>query len=335
MAETQAALKDDTRKDSPPQTALIKKRPGDDALEMGFGSGESFALLQRAAGILANSSLVPEAYKGHLPNCIIALNMATRLRADPLMVMQNLYVVHGRPAWSAQFLIATINQCGRFSALRYEWKGEKGKPDWGCRAWAVEKATGEKLYGTWITWELVNAEGWVNKNGSKWRTMAEQMFTYRAGAWFVKAYAPELSMGLPTAEEVSDLTETVEVAPGVFEAAFEEELHPEPATVTQAENLAAQLKAQRASKPVQEPPAEEPEQEEEPLISKPSNTEGEDKRATLTSLFVAVAQIHGNQVATERLEMATGRRAVDKVKAEKLDAGIDELRKLQALKPRG
>ena len=37
---------------------------------------------------------------------LIAQNMARRMGADLLMVMQNLYVVHGRPGWSAQFLIA-------------------------------------------------------------------------------------------------------------------------------------------------------------------------------------------------------------------------------------
>lgn len=46
-------------------------------------------------------------------NCVIALDIALRMGAKPLMVMQNIYVVHGRPAWSAQCLIATLNQSGK------------------------------------------------------------------------------------------------------------------------------------------------------------------------------------------------------------------------------
>ena len=98
-------------------------------VSVGLTTLQGFELAQRAAKCLATSTLVPKEYQGNLSNCIIALNMAQRLGADPLMVMQNLYLVHGRPSWSAQFLIATFNQCGRFEALRYEWRSEKGKKE--------------------------------------------------------------------------------------------------------------------------------------------------------------------------------------------------------------
>lgn len=172
----------------------------------GFSSLKSFELAQRAAALLAKSSLVPKEYQNNLPNCVIALNMASRMGADPLMVMQNLYIVHGRPGWSSQFLISTFNTSGRFSALRYEWVGEEGKDSWGCRAWAIEKATEEKLVGSTITIELAKKEGWYQKNGSKWQTMPQQMLMYRAAAWFIRAYAPELAMGMHTEEEIIDIT---------------------------------------------------------------------------------------------------------------------------------
>ena len=171
----------------------------------GMDSAAGFATLQRVATMFAAATLVPDTFKNNLPNCAIAVHMALRMRADPLMVMQNLYVVHGRPGWSSQFLIATFNQCGRFSAIRFEWSGIEGKDDWGCTAWAIEKATGEKLAGSKITIALAKAEGWSSRAGSKWKTMPQQMMMYRAAAFFIRAYAPELAMGLPTAEEVEDI----------------------------------------------------------------------------------------------------------------------------------
>lgn len=174
-------------------------------VSVGFSSLQSFELLQRGAKLLAASTMVPTTYQNNLPNCVIALNMATRMGADPLMIMQNLYPVHGRPSWSAKFLIATFNLCGRFSSIRYNWKGTRGTKEWGCQAWAIEKATNTKLEGPWIDWALVEAEGWNRRNGSKWVTMPEKMFMYRAGAWFVDLYAAELSMGLSTAEEAHDV----------------------------------------------------------------------------------------------------------------------------------
>ncbi|MFM0101959.1 hypothetical protein PQR01_00225 [Paraburkholderia rhynchosiae] len=166
---------------------------------------QGFELMQRVSKAFAASTLVPKEYQGNLSNCMIALNLAERLKADALMVMQNLYIVHGRPGWSAQFLIATFNQCGRFSALRYEFFGTKGKDDWGCRAWAIEKETGEKIVGADIDIALAKKEGWYGKSGSKWQSMPQQMLMYRSAAWLVRAYAPEIAMGLPTADELADV----------------------------------------------------------------------------------------------------------------------------------
>jgi gas vesicle protein len=175
-----------------------------------------------------------------LSNCIIALNMANRMGADPLMVMQNLYLIEGRPAWSSQFIMAAINSCGRFSALRFELEdlGEKEveyqETSWvngrkqnsikkitvknlTCVAWAIERETGERIESSKITMEMAVKEGWYGKNGSKWQTMPEQMLRYRAASFFGRVYAPELLMGLRSAEEeqdkIIDVTPEKDVSP--------------------------------------------------------------------------------------------------------------------------
>lgn len=170
----------------------------------GFGNKQSLELALKAANILSKSTLVPVDYQNNLPNCVIALNMASRMNADPLMVMQNLYIVYGRPGWSSQFLISTFNTSGRFSALRYQWVGEKGTDSYGCIAWTIEKETSEKLEGSEVTIAIAKKEGWYDKKGSKWQTMPQQMLMYRAASWFIRAYAPELAMGMHTEEEIFD-----------------------------------------------------------------------------------------------------------------------------------
>lgn len=191
-------------------------------VSMSFFNLEGFELMQRIAKAFASSDLVPQAYQGNLPNCMIALDMAQRIGANPLMVMQNLYIVHGTPGWSSKFLIATVNTCGRFSALRYEWKGKPGDPDYGCRAWAVERETGERLDGIWVTWAMVKAEGWSSKKGSKWMTMPDQMFLYRSAAFWQRAYAPDLAMGLQTAEEVKDVYDAGPGKDGTYSVTLDE-----------------------------------------------------------------------------------------------------------------
>ena len=192
------------------------------AVQAGFFDLQSFELMQRVAKGFANSSLVPKDYQNNIANCMIALNLARRINGDPLMVMQNLIIVHGRPTWSAQFLIATANMCGRFTALRFEFFGERGTDNWGCRAWALEKATGEKLVGSDITIGLAKKEGWYARNGSKWQSMPQQMLVYRAGAWWVRAYAPELSMGLMSADEAGDVFDADQDQDGNYQVSTED-----------------------------------------------------------------------------------------------------------------
>lgn len=180
---------------------VATREPRDTALMPGFTSSAAWELAQRVAKAFAASTLVPEQYRSNVPNCIVALEMANRMGASPLLVMQNLYIVHGNPGWSSKFLIASFNQCGRFSALRYEFTPDRT----GCRAWAVEKATGERIDGPMVTLAMAKDEGWSTKNGSKWKTMPELMLMYRAAAFLIRTYAPEISMGLRTDDEIIDM----------------------------------------------------------------------------------------------------------------------------------
>lgn len=173
-----------------------------------FGSQSNFEAAMRMAKALSSSSIVPVAYQGEkgFPNCIIALEMANRMGSSPMMIMQNLYIVHGNPSWSSKFLISCLNSCGRFTPLRYEQENDN-TDEWRCRAYAVDKLTGETLKGAWVSLEMAKKEGWSTKQGSKWETMPELMLQYRAAAFFQRAYAPEISMGMQTAEEVQDVVD--------------------------------------------------------------------------------------------------------------------------------
>lgn len=193
-----------------------------------FGSKNNFEVAQRMAQCLAASSIVPVAYQGEkgLPNCLIALEMANRMNVSPLMVMQNLYIIHGSPAWSSKFLIATVNKSGRFTSLQYEEENE-GTVKHRCRAFATEKSTGQILKGDWVSLEMATAEGWSTKNGSKWKTMPGLMLKYRAAAFWQRVYAPEISMGLSTEEELRDIaidTPYEEVKSEINQNANKEEL---------------------------------------------------------------------------------------------------------------
>ena len=182
-----------------------------------FSSITDFQNAQRMVKPLADSALVPDVFRGKIGECLIALEMSQRIGANILSVMQNLYIVHGKPAWSSQFLIACVNACGRFSPIRYQMTGQKGTDTYGCIAWALDKS-GEKLEGDEITIRMAKEEGWYTKNGSKWKTMPGQMLRYRAATFFARAYAPEITLGMHTEDEVIDVTPIVtEARPSRFD----------------------------------------------------------------------------------------------------------------------
>lgn len=170
-----------------------------------FGTIQGFESGQRIAKLFANSQLVPDTFKGDIGGCLIALEMAQRMKANVLQLMQSLYIVHGKPSLSSAFLIASFNQTGRFTPIRYEFEGEQGTDSWGCRAVTIVKATGEEIKSIKVTIGMAKAEGWYSKKGSKWVTMPELMMQYRSATFLIRTTAPEIALGFQTTEEMRDI----------------------------------------------------------------------------------------------------------------------------------
>ena len=165
----------------------------------------------KVAEQLAKSKLIPKDFQNNPPDCIIAMEMAQRIGASIFSVMQSLYIVHGRPGWAAQVIIAALNSCGRFSPLRFDITGDGDART--CMAWALEKGSSEKLTGPPVSIKTAKDEGWYQKNGSKWQTMPELMLRYRAATFFGRLYAPDILMGMRTAEELRDSDDVIDVIP--------------------------------------------------------------------------------------------------------------------------
>ena len=172
-----------------------------------YSSIQSFESAQRIAASLADSALVPNAYRGQqgLPNCIVAIEIANRMGMSPFQVMQNLNVIHGRPSWSSQFIIGLIQGCGRFEGFTYDEKDDS------CQCFAVLKTTGEQVSGPKITLDMAKKEGWT-KN-TKWSTMPQTMLRYRAASAFGRFHIPDLILGIQSVEENEVIDAEIAVVP--------------------------------------------------------------------------------------------------------------------------
>lgn len=226
---------------------LVKPTPGSPSMQqapqqavVNFFDPVQFDTMQRVCKMFASSELVPDMYKASeknppekaISNCMIAIEIAQRIGASPLMVMQNMVPIYGKPSWSSKFLVATVNTCGRFKPLQYRFteKGALGMVDYTdyeyqngrklavrkqfdgkkiidieCVAFTSAKDSDALLESSPVSIRLAIQEGWYTKNGSKWQTMTKQMLMYRAASFWTSAYAPELSMGMRTVEEQQDI----------------------------------------------------------------------------------------------------------------------------------
>lgn len=173
-----------------------------------FNSMDAFAQAQRMVVPLSQSTMVPETYRNNVPNCMVAMEMSHRIGKSVLEVMQNMQIVKGNTGWKSEYVISEINKSRLFKdPLEFVFSADRKS----CYAIAT-RHNGKELRGTTVSMELAKLEGWLDKNGSKWKTMPEQMLMYRAATFFCRVFCPEVLAGVQTADEIIDIG-SLEVIP--------------------------------------------------------------------------------------------------------------------------
>ena len=199
--------------EAPTRLPALGKTP-EQGLISPYASVGSFEAAQRMAHSLAKSTMVPSDYRNSVANCLVAMELANRVGASVLAVMQNSDIINGRPTWRATFVIAAINTCGKFEPLRFRLEGEGDER--ACVAWTKDRE-GNLIEGPAVSIGLARAEGWLSRKGSKWKTMPDVMLRYRAATFFGRLYASEVLMGMQTTDEAVDVLEAVPTADGAYE----------------------------------------------------------------------------------------------------------------------
>lgn len=179
--------------------------------------------LKMAEG-LAKSDLVPDNYKGKPESCLIAIDVARQIGArSPLFVMQNLFVVKGKPSWSGQYCDAIVR--ANFKKVKVDLSGEGDER--GCQVTAYDE-NNNYCEGTRITIKMAKQEGWFSKTGSKWQTMPDLMLQYRAFAFFARIHCPDKLLGIHDEFENVDISKIEQKAENPFGEVVEAEVVREP-----------------------------------------------------------------------------------------------------------
>ena len=188
-------------------------------VKIGPGGFEASTLggLYRVGQLYARSMLVPEAFRGKPDDCSIVAQLAQRWKVDPFMAFQHVYIVHGKPGVDSQMAISLLHASGKIEGtIQYESKGT-GLEQQSCRAYVKDAATGEIVYGPLVNFAMVKAEGWAKPKGksgtpSKWSTLPDLMYPYRAAMYLIRTRYPETIMGMQSSEELTDIGPSLEEA---------------------------------------------------------------------------------------------------------------------------
>lgn len=168
-------------------------------------SMDMFEIMEKAykfATILAKSDIIPAHYRGKPENVFIAVQSAYRMNLDPMLIMQNTYVVGGKLGMNTAFAISLANVSGLFNGgikYRVEGKGD----GLAITAYATIKSTGEEIAYT-VSMKDAVAENWT-KN-AKYKTLPELMLRYRAATFLIRTHAPEVVNGMHMVEELEDVS---------------------------------------------------------------------------------------------------------------------------------
>jgi hypothetical protein len=164
------------------------------------------------AETLAQANIIAECFRNNVANCLLLIEFAIRLNVPVLTLAQNLQIINDKPAWSGKFVIATLNTCGLFDRVQFEFSGEPGSYDYGCVAFATNLATGKRVEGVKVTWKMVVDSGWTYE-GSPWLSKPDLMYHYRSASFFANTNAAEVLLGLSTVEEIADVVRSGKAAP--------------------------------------------------------------------------------------------------------------------------
>lgn len=171
--------------------------------------------LQRAYLLSTSASgLVPDAFRGDYRAIYIMSQLADGMGIPLIECLQGGYIVYGKWAWSAEFMIKRVLAIGIFTAMDYESGGDMKDGTAWMRAIGT-RPDGSKATGSTVSLAMARAEGWYDKKGSKWNTMPAVMLRKRAATFLIRECAPHAFGGNTLEEdEARDAHAPQTVAPG-------------------------------------------------------------------------------------------------------------------------
>lgn len=166
----------------------------------------------RYAQALASASLLPQAYRAKPANVLLAMEYGDALGIAPMVAIQTIHVIEGKPTASAQLIGALVRRAGH----RLRVRGDA------LHAIAEITRADDPDYTFTSEWTLERAKGAGLLGKNVWRQYPESMLKARAITEVARDACPEVLAGVAyTPEELGhddDASWSVETAAGAVSA---------------------------------------------------------------------------------------------------------------------
>ncbi len=153
---------------------------------------DNFADCWRLANAFAASSMVPANFQKNPHDCFVVVQLAVELGISPLTAVQNVFMIGGRPAYTAKFAVALANRAKVFAGP-IRWKIDKGDKKEDLEVTAYAPLSDGDIAEVTLSWKIAAAEGWTRNK--KYSTIPEQMLRWRSAKWLIDLHCPEILLG--------------------------------------------------------------------------------------------------------------------------------------------
>jgi hypothetical protein len=156
-----------------------------------------FEIAKRIAQSLAQSNLVPDAYRGRPNDVFVAINMGSELGMEPFQAIQSIAVIEGKPCLYGDGLIGVVR-----ASPKCLWIEESISED-GLTATCRTQRDGDPNPVT-ATYSMTDAMQAGIDSKKNWKKHPKRMLQMRARAYCLRDAYPDLLKGLGVVEERQD-----------------------------------------------------------------------------------------------------------------------------------
>jgi hypothetical protein len=164
-------------------------------------SFQKYELAKRVAHTLAQSNLVPDAYRGRPNDVFVAINMGSELGMEPFQAIQSIAVIEGKPCLYGDGLIGVVRASPKCMWIK-ETLSDDGKT---ATCETQRRDDPQTISATYSMADAVQAGIDTKFN---WKKHPKRMLQMRARAYCLRDAYPDLLKGLGVVEEHQDHDDT-------------------------------------------------------------------------------------------------------------------------------